>query len=128
MPQRCYEVNTPMLSDGFRSPASDIVMAAEHPPYEDGGPCHDCAFRRGTEAHGTAHTVALAQLCVEGLTPFYCHVRPGLCRGFIAAANLRGVPTTEEERRHAEVSRECADLLADLIGMARAADEAVMTV
>jgi hypothetical protein len=103
-------------SCGVESPACDIVMAAEHPAWKDGGPCHDCAFRAGTEANRAEYTVALARFCVEGFREFDCHINPGLCRGFIAALNLRGVPQTEDDRRHADACGAAADLLGDTIG------------
>lgn len=53
----------------------------------------------------------LAKLCVEGLVPFDCHEKAQLCRGFIAAVNLRGAPTTRTERRHAEAAKSAAEML-----------------
>lgn len=67
----------------FESQAFDAVCAAEHPAPESGGPCATCAFRPGTEANTSWHTVMLAKFCVEGRTPFDCHEKPQLCRGFI---------------------------------------------
>lgn len=107
------------------SPACDLVMSREHPPYSAGGPCHDCAFREGTEANASQHTVMMARLCVEGFRQFDCHVHPGICRGFVAALNVRGVPETEEERRWQEVTGAAADLLAECVAAAKAEDEAV---
>ncbi|HXE82906.1 MAG TPA: hypothetical protein VN513_06220 [Gemmatimonadales bacterium] len=104
------------------SEAADAVMAADHPSPDQGGPCATCAFRPGTEAYGTARTRELAALCVEGLRPFYCHESPQLCRGFIAAANLRGVPESDEDRRWAEVCRLGADLLAACVDHAAKED------
>jgi hypothetical protein len=102
------------------SVACDVVMAVEHPSSADGGPCHDCAFRAGTEANQTEHTVELARLCVEGFRPFYCHIQPGLCRGYIAAMNLRGVPEDDEDRQWCDA----AGIAADLLSAAIAAGEA----
>lgn len=96
--------------DDVPSAASDAVIAAIHPSPEAGGPCATCAFRRGTEANQTAHTIQLARLCVEGA--FYCHEQPQLCRGFIAAIYLRGVPDTEDAQRWSEVAGHAADMLA----------------
>ena len=48
------------------SAASDAVIAANHPAPEQGGPCATCAFRPGTEANLSPHTMQLARLCVEG--------------------------------------------------------------
>jgi hypothetical protein len=104
------------------SAASDEVMAAAHPPPDAGGPCASCAFRAGTEANMTEHTVTLARLCVESLRPFYCHERPGLCRGFIAAINMRGVPEDEEDRRWRVVAGDAADILGACIAAAKAED------
>jgi hypothetical protein len=104
------------------SAAADAVMTAEHPRHDEGGPCDECAFRSGTEANRTEHTVTLARLCVEGFRPFYCHVHPGLCRGYVAALNLRGVPEDEDDRRWCEVARMAADVLGECIESARAAD------
>lgn len=95
------------------SAACDAVLAAEHPSPEEGGPCATCAFRVGTEPNKSEHTVALARLCVEGFRMFHCHEKPGLCRGYVAAANLRGLPGTEEEIRRAAVYGCAADLLND---------------
>lgn len=106
------------------SPAFDAVCAAEHPTPKDGGPCATCAFRLGTQANQSAYTTMLAQLCVEGITPFDCHERPQLCRGWIAAVNLRGVPESSEDRRHMEASRLAAEILADAIEVGAAADRA----
>jgi hypothetical protein len=92
----------------FACPAFDLVEAAAHPSPEDGGPCSSCAFRPGTEANRSAHTVLLAKLCIEGGRMFSCHERPGLCRGYIAAANLRGLPFDERATLG-------ADILADII-------------
>lgn len=100
------------------SPSMDVVLQADHPDPANGGPCETCAFRRGTEANQTPHTMALARACVEGLRPFHCHERPQLCRGFIAAANLRGVPKTDEDRRRMHAARMVADVLGDAIALA----------
>lgn len=106
------------------SAASDAVMAAQHPSPEDGGPCATCAFRPGTQANGTPYTVALARLCVEGSRLFYCHENPQLCRGFVAAINLRGVPEDEEHRRWCDVAGHAADMLQMCIEAAKDEDEA----
>lgn len=108
----------------MESAACDAVIAAQHPSPEDGGPCATCAFRTGTEANQTEHTMLLAALCVEGDRFFHCHERPQLCRGYVAAINLRGVPNTEEQKRHAEMCGMAADLLAECITEASAEDEA----
>lgn len=112
-----------MTSD-IESPASDAVFNASHPSPEDGGPCATCAFRPGTEASQSQHTVALARLCVEGGRYFHCHEQPQLCRGFVAAVNLRGVPETEDGRRWMDVCRDAADILGDCIAAAKADEEA----
>jgi len=109
---------------GVPSAASDAVLAADHPTQEAGGPCATCAFRHGTEANTSEHTVILARLCVEGLRPFYCHEQPGLCRGFVAAANLRGVPQNEDERRWQAVNAFAADTYSDMITAAKATEDA----
>lgn len=100
------------------SPASDAVMTAAHPSPEDGGPCGGCAFREGTEANRSEHTVTLARLCVEGLTPFQCHEKPQLCRGWIAAVNLRGAPETDDDRRWSECAASASEIVATLIDAA----------
>lgn len=110
----------PMIS--LPSPATDAVMAHTHPSHEDGGPCAGCAFRAGTEANSTPHTVALARACVEGIRPFYCHENPGLCRGWVAAVNLNGMPENDEQRRWQEVNAHAADMLSDAIAAGRRAD------
>lgn len=112
------------MRSGVPSPACDVVMAAEHPSPECGGPCATCAFRSGTQANTAWHTVELARLCVEGLVPFYCHEQPQMCRGFVAAANLRGVPESEDDKRWAAVNAIAADMMATAIEHAKAADEA----
>ncbi len=104
------------------SPASDAVIAAAHPSPEDGCPCATCAFRPGTEANRTEHTIELARLCVEGGREFSCHERPQLCRGFIAAINLRGAPEDEEARRWCEVAGAAADIFSKCIDAAVEAD------
>lgn len=96
------------------SPACAAVEGAEKPAADAGGPCATCAFRPGTEANGTDYTVTLAALCVEGFREFGCHEHPRLCRGYIAALNLRGVPSGEEDRRWSE----CAGWLADQLSNA----------
>ena len=106
------------------SPASDVVMAADHPQWADGGPCATCAFRSGTQANQTPHTVELARLCVEGFRVFSCHEHPSACRGFIAAVNLRGAPETEDDKRWAEVAGAAADILSDCISAAVREQEA----
>lgn len=106
------------------SHACDAVVAAEKPSPEDGGPCATCAFRVGTEANVTEHTMTLARLCVEGFRTFHCHETPQLCRGFIAALNLRGTPATEADKSWAVVCGEIADSLHDAIRNAAAADVA----
>lgn len=109
----------------IESPSVDAVMAAQHPSPSSGGPCATCAFRPGTEANETEHTQALVRLCVEGFREFHCHERPQLCRGYIAALNLRGVPKTKADQRHAEAAGEAADVLAQCITLAKAFDESV---
>jgi hypothetical protein len=104
------------------SAAFDAVASACHLSPEDGGPCATCAFRDGTEANTTAHTVTLATFCVEGLRPFYCHEQPRLCRGYIAAVNLLGTPKTKADKRHAAAAAFVADMLGFCIGNAAAAD------
>lgn len=117
------DIPTATTASGVPSPASDAVMNAEHPCHADGGPCDGCAFRRGTEANTTWHTSELARLCVEGLTPFMCHEHPGLCRGFVAAINLRGAPEDEDDRRWMECARFSADVLSDAIETGVRADK-----
>lgn len=82
------------------SPAFDAVSGANHPSPECGGPCATCAFRPGTEAASMEHTVVLARLCVEATEPFLCHEQPQLCRGWIAAVNLRGPMPDDDDSRH----------------------------
>jgi hypothetical protein len=110
------------MFSGFESPACDAVIAAVHPSPEDGGPCATCAFRPGTQANQTTHTMELARLCVEGGREFSCHEKPQLCRGFIAAINLRGVPETDEDRRWQVVCGDAADVLGLCIDEAVKAD------
>lgn len=110
---------------GVPSAASDAVVAAEHPAHSLGGPCAGCAFRAGTQANQTAHTMQLARLCVEGITPFLCHEHPHACRGWVAAVNLRGAPESEDDKRWATVAAYSAELLGDAIDAGVAADRAV---
>jgi hypothetical protein len=105
------------------SPACDAVVAAQHPSPEDGGPCTTCAFRPGTQANQTWRTIELARMCVEGFRLFHCHEQPQLCRGYIAALNLRGAPESEDDRRWSIVAGHAADMLSDCIESARKADE-----
>lgn len=106
------------------SPACAAIEDAHHPSPADGGPCATCAFRKGTEANTSEHTTQLAALCVEGLRPFHCHEAPQLCRGFVAAVNLRGVPEGDDDRKWAEVAGAGADILAECIARAREAQKA----
>lgn len=99
------------------SPSVDAVMGAEHPAPEEGGPCATCAFRKGTEANGAEHTTTLVRLCVEGMRPFLCHEKAGLCRGYIAAANLRGAPTPSE-KEEVDILGRVADQLGEIIAEA----------
>lgn len=108
------------------SAACDAVMAAVHPSPEAGGPCATCAFRPGTEAHRSPHTVALARLCVEGGRAFSCHEQLQLCRGFIAAINLRGAPRDEDDRRWSVVAGDAADILGTCIEAAKANERAYL--
>lgn len=107
------------------SPAADAVLAATHPEPECDGPCATCAFRPDTEANQSEHTMELARLCVEGIVPFHCHERPQLCRGFVAAVNLRGAPETDEDRKWRECAAFAADVLGQCIRSAVEAQEAV---
>jgi hypothetical protein len=111
-----------MESMPFESAASDAVIAATHPSPDAGGPCATCAFRPGTEANQTAHTLLLAKACVEGVRPFHCHEQPQLCRGFVAAVNLRGAPQTKADKRHAQASAVMVDVLAMAIRVGAEAD------
>lgn len=106
------------------SASCDAVIAASHPSPEAGGPCATCAFRPGTEANLTETTITLARLCVEGMRPFQCHETPQLCRGYIAAANLQGVPEGDEAVKWAAVCGIAADLFAEMIEQAKAAQGA----
>lgn len=54
--------------------------------------CHDCAFTRGTEAHGCEITRILALCGLRSRGSFDCHINDGPCVGF------------EEERQRMEVS------------------------
>jgi len=112
---------------GVPSSACDIVMSAEHPPHEQGGPCSECAFRAGTEANRTPHTVELARLCVEGFRRFDCHVHRHLCRGYVAAANIRGVPETDDDKKWAIIAGDAADILSECIHRASADDLEAMS-
>lgn len=104
------------------SPACDAVLAAAHPSSADGGPCATCAFSPGTQANQAEHTMELARLCVEGFRTFSCHEQPQLCRGFIAAINLRGVPQDEDDRRWCVVAGDAADFLSRCIDVAKQAE------
>lgn len=106
----------------MKSAAFDAVSAAQHPDPADGGPCATCAFRSGSEASRTDYTVALAVSCVEGLVPFHCHEKDQLCRGWIAAVNLNGPPTTREQRRHQKAAAMVADAIGQAIEVGKAAE------
>lgn len=113
----------PTLADPqFTSPAFDAVLAASHPLPENGGPCATCAFRPGTQANQSEHTTMLAKLCVEGISPFDCHEKKQLCRGWIAAVNLRGAPVTEDDHHWVEASRLAIEVLNDAIDAGVEAD------
>jgi hypothetical protein len=87
-------------------------------------PCEGCVFIEGTEANRSEYTRALFEACVEGITPFYCHERPDVCRGWVGAVNARwaGVDlTTEETQRHITVSRMGAEILGICIETANVA-------
>ena len=111
------------MNSSVPSAACDAVESAKHPSPEAGGPCATCAFRPGTEANRSAHTAELARLCVEGFRFFYCHEQPQLCRGYLAAINVRGVPESEDDRRWSDVCGIAADLIADCISRAEADQE-----
>lgn len=98
------------------------MIAGSHPSHSRGGPCSGCAFRDGTEANRTAHTIQLARLCVEGLRPFQCHEHPHVCRGWVAAVNLNGAPETEDQQKWAMVAGFAADVLADAVAAGVEAD------
>jgi hypothetical protein len=112
----------------MESEAFDVIAGADHPAPEDGGPCGTCAFRPGSQASQTEHTVQLANLCVEGIVPFHCHEQEQLCRGWIAAVNLQGMdgglPMDVESIRHREASAFAADILSDAIAAGVEADKA----
>lgn len=116
------------MTEPFESPAFDAVCGAQHPSDEQGGPCATCAFRPGTEANQTVHTVMLAKFCVEGVTPFDCHEHPRYCRGWIAAVNAKAfagdISDDEDSKRWRECSRMAAEVLASAIAAGKAADEA----
>lgn len=73
--------------------------------------CKGCAFKPGTEAHNTAWTRLVADLCVYAAHPFYCHCNRDLetgkvlrgeerlCAGFVNAMTRLDVSPTEERRR-----------------------------
>ena len=105
------------------SEACDIVSAAAHPSWTNGGPCDDCAFRTGSDASQHAHTIESSRLCVEGFRPFHCHLHPGLCRVYVAAANIRGLPYDEEDRRWATVAGAAADIIGACIEAAKNAEK-----
>lgn len=107
------------------SPACALVIAAPHPSPENGGPCATCAFRPNTEPNLSPHTMMLAALCVEGFREFHCHEdRSQLCRGFVAALNVRG-ELDDDERERADALGEAADILGDFIADAAAAQDRV---
>lgn len=107
----------------MESKALDEVMAAQHPSPQEGGPCATCAFRPGTEANQTEHTTALVRLCVEGMRLFHCHEKKQLCRGYLAAANLRGVPAPEESDK-VKIAGFLADQFSSAISRARDSSDA----
>lgn len=109
----------------LESPAFDAICAADHPSPSNGGPCATCAFRPGTEANATEHTVALAKMCVEGLERFDCHEYNRMCRGWLAAVNLRAQDDVKspEAREYIEAHRAMAGMLANAIGLAKEAED-----
>jgi hypothetical protein len=68
--------------------------------------------------------MALVVACVEGLVPFYCHEKDQLCRGFVAASNLRGAPKNRADKRHAKAAAIVAEVIAQAIAFGKAADGA----
>jgi len=54
--------------------------------------CAGCAFRPGTEAHGSPMTRTTADACVMAREPFLCHEREGLCTGWREAVKAQGEP------------------------------------
>lgn len=108
------------MTQATDSPSVEAVIAAEHPAPDRGGPCSGCAFRKGTEANRDEVTQTMIRLCVEGMRTFDCHMRPGLCKGYIAAANLRGVPTTKRDRVKADIYGTAADFIAGMIDNVKA--------
>lgn len=113
-----------MKDYGVPSAAADAVIEAVHPSHDDGGPCDGCAFRLGTEANASVHTMQLARMCVEGITPFQCHEHQHVCRGWMAAVNLLGAPESEHERRWMQVNAMGAELWAQAIAFGVEADRA----
>lgn len=111
----------------IRSPSCDAVMAASHPSPDDGGPCATCAFRSGTIPNQSCHTMILARLCVEGLRLFLCHEKSQVCRGYIAAINLRGVPQTKADQEWCDMAGLAADVLGDAIAEAAKIQQAKET-
>ena len=49
---------------------------------------------------------------------FDCHEKPQLCRGFVAAVNLRGEPKNEDDKRWCFVAGHAADILGRCIDAA----------
>ena len=59
------------------------LARVEHQRQGGEEPCHDCAFREGTDPNGCAPTLMDAIKCAFEREPFYCHVREGkLCTGW----------------------------------------------
>ena len=115
------------MSTEMYSPAMEAVIDAEKPAPDAGGPCATCAFRAGTEANRTMHTMLLAALCVEGVTPFDCHEHPRVCRGWTAAVNLKAqageVSDDPEAVKYRQAMCDGADIIAMCIAAAKAEDE-----
>ncbi len=86
--------------------------------------CDDCAFTEGTAANQSAHTRALAEMCVAGLTPFHCHKRDGLCAGWVHAVNQSNEAGAYEDKQMVQMFHAAADIFGRCIDAAVEAQKA----
>lgn len=78
-----------VFMEGFKQAACETIQGGE----ELLRMCDGCAFRKGTEANNTAHTVLIAITCVLKEETFHCHKRftptgeTKICNGWINVMN-----------------------------------------
>lgn len=61
--------------------------------------CADCACRAGTRANGCGPSLMSLLKCVMEGTPFDCHLREGLCTGYLMLATAHEVEKAAEKEQ-----------------------------